>query len=71
MQRRDQPLSHLDSKHVQGTIKWVKAPDLATNGNVYSESNVRFYENSNKLTKQQVMNFLKLGMLAVGFTDDE
>ena len=40
-------------------------------GETVTSSKVEYRLNANKLTKQQVMNFFKLWMLAVGPTNDE
>lgn len=52
-----------------GTIAYVDA--FGSGGETVASSKVTYSLNANKLTKQQVMNFFKLWMLAVGPTNDE
>ncbi|MBL9030441.1 MAG: hypothetical protein JNM80_01865 [Phycisphaerae bacterium] len=51
-----------------GRVTYV---DSMGSGDLPTSSKVTFALNANKLTKQQVMNFFKLWMLAVGPTNDE
>ncbi|MFN0132949.1 MAG: hypothetical protein ACKVW3_10555 [Phycisphaerales bacterium] len=51
-----------------GRVTYV---DSMGSGDLPSSSKVTFALNANKLTKQQVMNFFKLWMIAVGPTNDE
>jgi hypothetical protein len=51
-----------------GRISYV---DTYSSGDTVASSKVEYALNANKLTKQQVMNFFKLWLLAVGPTNDE
>jgi hypothetical protein len=53
-----------------GTIAYLDTFSHSS-GDMPSASKVTFSLNANKLTKQQIMNFFKLWMLAVGPTNDE
>ena len=53
--------------HLTGTIKFTDTP--GPNGPTASQ--VEYDLKSNKLTQQQVMNFAKLWLVAVGPTNDE
>lgn len=52
-----------------GKISYVDS--MIAGGETPSSSKVTFALNANKLTKQQIMNFFKLWMLAIGPTNDE
>ena len=51
-----------------GRIEYV---DTMGSGETVTASKVTYHLNANKLTKQQIMNFFKLWMIAVGPTNDD